>query len=161
MPETNFNLLNTKLDEIASNLTGAALRQITDSVAYETKKLVESELEGDIGADRKFSGWKRVKLGVGYEVTSDYEATISPRPNGPWKVLDRGRRSGAAIPARGRGNKTLMTPYGPKTYSRTKPLVIGGTRGKRTWINSVDEIKRRIPDIALQEFTNRLRKVIQ
>lgn len=135
------------------------MRKVTGDVSLAAKKDAESSLESAIGADRRMNGWRRVKLGVGYDLTSDTSSELKSRPNGPWKVLEYGRTPGAAAPKRGSGNRVLRTPWGPRTYSRAKPLRIGGSPAKHTWSNAVTNIEQETPKRALDLIVEMLKKV--
>lgn len=147
-----------KIDRLQDALDGSAIADITKRVAMDAKRDAESELDSDLGSDRKFSGWSRVKLGVGFELKSGHSAGIKPRPSGPWSVLDGGRKGGARVPKR-RAKVTLSTPYGPRTYKRDNPLRLGPTRGKDTWKHATTVIARETPARVHREIQDVLRKV--
>lgn len=157
MPDSLADL-QAKIGRLQDALDGSAIQDITQKVALAAKRDAETELDSDLGSDRRFSGWSRVRLSVGFDLRSGHEAVVKPRPSGPWSVLDGGRKAGARVPKR-RSKVTLSTPYGPRTYTRDNPLRLGSTRGKDTWKRATTVIGRETPGRVHKEVQDVLRKV--
>lgn len=82
-----------KLDAAGRSITGHN-RAAVGAAADAYKDSVLTQARGDSGGDLRLSKFGRngVKLGAGYDVDGDVRATakLSPRPMGPWKVLEYG-----------------------------------------------------------------------
>lgn len=89
-------------------------------------------IAADLGGDNRFSGWKRVRLTVGFEHTGPGKITLEPRNNsvGPFQVAEQGR-------------------------TRSKH---GITRGKLTWSDGVKSIITNTPKRAEEELLQLLGK---
>ena len=144
--DQGFNSLAHKIDAMSQDLEGQGLRKITNSVALAGKFDVLDEVESDIGPDRRMSNW-RLKFNAGYEVTSNTTAVLTPRPIGPWYVLNEGRRGKQEAYPRGRRKRKIYrTPWGLRTATRGKPWRSGKSRGHNTWDNAVKVIERKTPE---------------
>lgn len=143
---TDLAGLQRKIDKLTKDID---TRKLVKQVALQAKEDVTKEIERDLGSDAKFSNWKPV-LKAGFTLTSDTTADLKPRPSGPFAVLDQGRKRGAVAPKR-KASKTYATPWGPRTYTKAKPLVLGPTKGKDTWKRATEEIKKNTPERVQKE----------
>lgn len=132
--------LNAKLSRLTDALEGPSQREVIGRIALAAKNDALTALDRD-RPGRKFHNWKP-KLSVGYDVTSDTTAVVKPRPSGPWKVLNDGRRRG-------------------RKYVRKRKRVIGWgpTKGKDTWTKAHAEIVAKTPNRVDDEVQKHLRKV--
>lgn len=126
--------LTRTLTELASSLTAKGLEDLLTTVGVAAKKDIGKEIASDLGGDNQFSGWKRVRLVVGFEHTAPGRITIEPRNNsvGPFQVAEQGR--------------------GPSKR--------GTTRGKRTWTNAVERVIAETPERAIKEITGNFTRII-
>lgn len=121
------------LNELASALTAKGLETLMTDLGVAAKKDMGQAIAADLGGDNQFSGWKRVRLVVGFEHTAPGRITLEPRNNsvGPFQVAEQGR--------------------GPSRRGRTK--------GKKTWTEGVDNIVRATPERAIEQLYTMLGKV--
>lgn len=148
-----------KLQSLEADLGPMGLRKIAASVGMDAKRDVLEEAARDLGPDRRMSGWGRFQFGAGYEVRGSSSVAISPRPAGPWVVLERGRRAKpGGIPKR-RRTKVYRTPYGPRSASSARPWPVGRTRGHRTFTVAVRRISERTPQRVHDHTEAHLRRV--
>lgn len=142
-----FGPLATKITALQRDLDGRGLRSITNDVAYRGKKDVMTEVVKDLGPDMRMRNWGRFRFGAGYELTSNTSATLTPRPAGPWRVLNFGRYGKPRAYPRGRRRKKIYrTPMGPRTATQASGWASGRTQGKRTFENAAKVIARRTPE---------------
>lgn len=146
-----FTALRAKLGRISDALGPAGMRAALTDVGVQAKKDLAIEGAVAVGADLRYSGWKRlgaVKSGFDIDGTT---VIVKPRPFGGWIVAEKGRKHTTA-PKR-RKTVVLATPWGPRTYTREHPLAIGATRGKGALTKATERIQRSSPqryDEALQ-----------
>lgn len=147
-----FTALNAKFNRLQDALGPAGLKAALTDVGVQAKKDLTIEAIAAVGADAKFSGWKRLgKLTSGFDVI-DTSVIVKPRPFGGWIVAERGRKTTKAPKRRQR--VILATPWGPRTYTREHPLAIGRTGAKRSLTKATERIQRTSPerfDAALQK----------
>jgi hypothetical protein len=114
------------------------------------KRAAVDALASDIG-DASMSNWRRGKpidLKPAYEVLSNHEVEIAPRPRqrGPWRVLESGRQARGRVEATGRGRR-----------QRAKRAV-SASRGKNTWTDASKLIEKRFFRAVHEDTTKVLRK---
>lgn len=121
---SELDALARDLERLASSLTATGLEKVMTTIGVAAKKDMGQAIAADLGGDNQFSGWKRVRLVVGFEHTGPGLITLAPRNNsvGPFQVAEQGR--------------------GPSLHGRT--------RGKYTWSDGVDAILRNTPNRALE-----------
>jgi hypothetical protein len=95
---TDLNGLERKLDNLADDITGKALKRALDQAGVAGKRLADQEVRSALG-DMSFSNWRRgrpIQIRTRYEHTGDTEITFKPsgRAVGPMRVLNDGRRGG-------------------------------------------------------------------
>jgi hypothetical protein len=156
--------------ELAKKMTagGRAVVENRDAVAasantYKTTVLAESRK--DSGGDNRLSRWGKngTKLNAGYSIKGNVnaEAVLTPRPAGPWRVLEDGARAHLIVPGLTRRQSRALTLFsfmagqggdlggydigalssmsrgnrnnrgGSRRRKNVKPLVIGGN--VRAW----------------------------
>jgi hypothetical protein len=123
-----LDALASKLEKLASSLTDSGIEKVMTDVGVAAKKDMGHAIAKDLGGDNRFSGWKRVRLTVGFEHIKPGAIQLAPRINGPMQVAEQGR--------------------GP---SKT-----GMTKGKLTWSDGVREIEAQTPQRALDGIMNLL-----
>jgi len=144
-----------KIDRAGSGILKANVAGVTKS-ALVYKESAIAQGRSDSGGDGRLSRWGRngIRLDVGFEVsgTTDARAVVTPRPMGPWKVMEYGSRPHLIVPgltkrqrgalelfsllsggrsgynidelaATARGNRNNR---GGRRRRATKPLTIGG-----------------------------------
>jgi hypothetical protein len=150
-----------RLERVENALGGQAMRAVlTADVGVPAKRDLHLEAVRTVGEDLRFSGWPRARqMTSGFDVVGDTSIELNPRPYGVWRVAEAGRKSTTA-PRRGRATRTviLRTPYGPRTYSRERPLHIGATRGHRTLTVARQRIEAETPTRMFQGVQRELRK---
>lgn len=142
MAELDLRELTAVVGKLAAVLNGPDLRRLTSSVALRAKRDAEHALDADLPG-RKFTNW-RPKLSVGYTVLDDTSATVRPRPSGPWKVLNDGRKAG-------------------QKYSRKRGQNVGwgATVGKGTWtVDAAPVIRRETPGRVDKGVQDSIRKAL-
>lgn len=90
-------------------------RNATRDAALAFKDAALTEARKDSGGDLRLSrfGKKGVKLGVGFEVegNANSRATVTPRPMGPWKVLQYGAKPHLIVPGLTRRQAKALTLF--------------------------------------------------
>jgi hypothetical protein len=156
-----FAALTKKIDRLSAQFDGRQLKVITGRVALGAKNDALKELRADAGADQRLHNWGKsgLKLNVGYDVTSDHEAVVLPRPGGPFSVLDGGRKAGTVAPKRKRGTRRMAINGSVRSFSKTSPLTVGRSRGKETWKRSTVTIAKKTPERVHAEVRRSLAEV--
>lgn len=136
--------LEAKLNKYSRLVDGRGLRWITTETSVQAKKILLEEGRNDTGGNNQLSGWRRapkkaVRVRAGFELRSDSRAEFMPKPNGVWKVLERGRDSGISKKRATRGR------------------VYGRTAGKRTWSRAWQRINPQVPGWVAKANTELLR----
>ena len=136
--------LEAKLNKYSRLVDGRGLRWITTETSVQAKKILLEEGRQDTGGNNQLSGWRRapkkaVRVRAGFELRSDSRAEFIPKPNGIWKVLERGRDSGISKKRATRGR------------------VYGRTAGKRTWSRAWQRINPQVPRWVAKANTELLR----
>ena len=158
--DSTLSTSGDKFAKLADQLTGPALRRITNKVSLAAKKDVESEIRSDIGADMRMSNWK-VKFGAGYRLTSDSNSILQPRPPGPWQVLEFGRRGKpGAFPRGRRRSKVYNTPVGLRTATQGAKWTSGKSKGQGTFRRATTVIGRETPKRVNRELVAAIRKTV-
>lgn len=145
MPDAGFAELAGKVDNLARALSGDALKRVVTRVALAAKGDVRDEAADELGPDRRMSGWTRIRFDAGYDVTGPTTAEVTPRPAGPWAVLNFGRRAKASGLPRRKRAKVYRTPWGLRTATPAHPFRQGATRGHYTWTRAVHRIAEQTP----------------
>jgi len=122
--------LAAKLERLASSLTSAAMQSVMTELGVAAKKDFGKAIAADLGGDNRFSGWKRVRLTVGFEHTGNGSIQFLPHNSGPFQVAEQGR--------------------GPSKR--------GTTKGKLTWSDAARDIEALTPKRAIDAITNMLGK---
>ena len=125
--------LSAKMVAAGAGIIGLS-RQTVTAAAVVYKESVLAQARSASGGDMRLSRWGRqaggLKLGAGFNVQGNTSAVavLTPRPMGPWKVVEAGhgparfkRRPG------GRGRKVPRTP----------PIDQYRTKGKRSWSKGI------------------------
>lgn len=136
--------LEAKLNKYSRLVDGRGLRWITTETSVQAKKVLLEEGRQDTGGNNQLSGWRRppkkaVRVRAGFELRSDSRAEFMPKPNGIWKVLERGRDSGISKKRATRGR------------------VYGRTAGKSTWSRAWQRINPQVPRWVAKANTELLR----
>ena len=157
MPDS-FADFAVKLDRLNTKLGPAGIRAITTKVAVAAKKDVAVEVVKDVGADLRMSGWARVRFDSGFKLVSDHVAKLTPRPAGPWMVLEDGRKAAASSKRSKPGIRA--TPWGPRTYKAGGVRArVGRTAGHHTFQHATTTIKRETPRRVHTEVVRALQEV--
>lgn len=125
------------------------------------KKDFEKAVKADAGGDLVLSGWPKARFGARYDLEGGAMVVRpTPRAGGPTRVLESGRKPGKVPKGKGgrRGmafNRTLRTPWGPRTFSNKAPMSTGRTRGKGTWTDATElmqsTVDEMLPDFILDK----------
>lgn len=131
---SELDALSQELNELASSLTAKGLENLMTALGVAAKKDMGKAIANDLGGDNQFSGWKRVRLVVGFEHTGPGKITLSPRNNstGPFQVAEQGR--------------------GPSKH--------GTTRAKYTWSDGVETIEEETPQRALDDLYDTFKRTL-
>lgn len=91
---SDFDLYAVKLNALAAQLSGPALKSSLDAVGVEMQKIAREEAAADLGGDAKFSGWNatldtRLKHEPGLVRLQPDRVSA-----GPWTVATSGRNAG-------------------------------------------------------------------
>lgn len=121
------------------------MRAVLTTVGVAAKKDVDDTLRAAIGGN-SLRNWKRVKLSSGFEFTSDIEIELRPRPEGPWKVIERGA---APHVIRAKRTRALRTPHGP--YAKVR---LRHGRALKVWTKAVATIDKATPKRTADELHN-------
>ena len=129
-----FATFGDRIKQLNDGINGVELKKKLDKIGVAAKGDALDALKSDIG-DTSMSNWRRkrpIKIAARYDHKGDYAIEVKPTPrsNGPWKVLEDGRRPGQSKP-------TKRSPNG-RRYSSSK--------GKKTWSHAVDLMEKRMPD---------------
>ena len=129
-----LDALTRQLNELASSLTATGLEGLMTTLGVAAKKDMGQAIAKDLGGDNQFSGWKRVRLVVGFEHTGPGKIELAPRNNsvGPFQVAEQGR--------------------GPSKSGRT--------RAKYTWSDGVEAITDETPQRALDEIYDTFKRTL-
>jgi hypothetical protein len=98
-------------------------------VGAQAKDNARTAVRSDLG-DLSMSNWrpsKPIQLGSRWDSDGD-GIIVQPRPLGPWRVMEGGRRPGMSKQRRGRKSRR-----------------VGATAGKQTWSNAVSLMSRDVP----------------
>jgi len=135
-----------KIDRLADDLAGRAMRAQLDAVGVGAKKDASASLRSDIG-DESMSNWPRrgrtQQLRVGYTVRGDTSLVVHPAGRasaGGWRILESGRN--AAEGPRMVGPRLLKS--GKVSRARQKRWS-GRSDGKLTWSEAVEVMERNTP----------------
>lgn len=130
-----LDALQQELLELASSLTATGLENVMTELGVQAKKDMGQAIAADLGGDNQFSGWRRVRLVVGFEHTGPGQIELSPRNNslGPFQVAEQGR--------------------GPSKHGITRP--------KYTWSDGVETIIEETPQRALDEIYDQFKRIIR
>ena len=151
-----FVALQAKLSRVAEALGKEGMKHALTQVGIAAKKDMDIEAVAAVGADAKFSGWKKIgKLTSGFDIV-DTSVVIKPRPSGGWIVAEDGRKATTAPKRRKRA--ILNTPFGPRTYTKQHPLRIGRTRGKQALTKATNRIQQHAPEIYEAALQKELRE---
>jgi hypothetical protein len=129
----NVDELNAKLVAAGATVVGLG-RQTVTAAALVYKGSVLAQARVASGGDMRLSRWGRqaggLKLGAGFNVQGNTSAVavLTPRPMGPWKVVEAGH--GPARFKRRKGGRGRKVP-------RTPPIAQYRTKGKRSWSKGV------------------------
>lgn len=135
-----------KIDRLERELDGRALAEKLAKIGKAAKDDAADAVRGDLG-DLSMSHWRRgrpIQITARYDVVSDHEIEVSPAPRarGPWRVLEDGRRGGAAtdlvLVGRARRDGTRR--------ARSRGRNSGSTAGKQTWSDAVRLMDQRTPE---------------
>jgi hypothetical protein len=146
MPDDTLGTYGHRLERIADDLAGKAMRAQLDAVGVGAKRDAMQALRGDLG-DEDMSNWPRrgktAKLTVRYEHKSDTSIEVSPtgRARGAWRILEDGRQASAKGDAYTKGKARKDGTR--KQYARKRTS--GATAAKNTWSEAVDAIERNTP----------------
>ena len=129
-----------KLDQIADDISGRAMRAALTKVGAEGKQNINAAVRGTLG-DQSMSNWRRgrpIQISGRYEVRSDTALELLParRAGGPMRVLEDGRKAGTARSGR----------------------PVSATRGKGTWSKAEQTMERTLPRIAAEAVRDSLRR---
>lgn len=129
-----LDAFSQQLNELASSLTAKGLENLMTALGVAAKKDMGKAIAADLGGDNQFSGWKRVRLVVGFEHTAPGQITLSPRNNstGPFQVAEQGR--------------------GPSKHGRT--------RAKYTWTDGTETIIEETPKRALDDIYTTFKRTL-
>jgi hypothetical protein len=139
--------------KLATTLDPKAVARITRDVGMMAKKEATSAAHRSLGADAAMSNFKggKKRLTAGFDEDGS-KVTVNFR--GPWALADKGRkRSGVIKPKKGR--RAVMTPYGPRAYSRYGP-----SRGLNTLENASDAIRREAGQVAFKQLQSEIGRII-
>lgn len=130
MADSELGGLARKIDRLADDLTGRAMREALNKVGQAAKDDVAEAVRRDLG-DLSMSNWRRgrpIQLVARYDMVGDTGLAVTPakRARGPMRVLQEGRRAGVSKGRRGRA---------PRRY--------GSSAGKGTWTNATRLVERR------------------
>jgi hypothetical protein len=148
-----------KLDRIEKDLAGKSGGEARmGRYGLLGKRAAVDALASDIG-DASMSNWRRSKpidLKPAYEVLSNHEVEIAPRPRqrGPWRVLESGRQ------ARGKGDavRTKRRRKDGTFGTRKAKRAVGASPGKNTWTDARKLIEKRFFRAVHEDTTKVLRK---
>jgi hypothetical protein len=137
--------LSARLDGLAKDLGGDAMRKVMTDVGVEGKKSIDAAVRTDLG-DTSFSNWRRgrpIQIGGRFDLKSDTSLEMLParRAAGPMRVLTDGRAAGIS--------------KGRKRQGR-----VGSTRGRGTWTEAEREIEQELPKQALDAIERLVRKAL-
>jgi hypothetical protein len=140
-----FASFSRKIGDLESELDGSKLKAKLEQIGKESKGDAEKAVRGDLG-DLSMSNWRRgspIQILARYDLRSDHEieVTPSPRARGPWRVLEDGRRGGAATDLVLVGRVRKSGTRRAKSRGRNQ----GGTAGKSTWSDAVAIMERETP----------------
>jgi hypothetical protein len=122
-----FATVARKVDRLAGTVSPQSRRRILTRLGADGKQDYMEEISRDLGADLTMSNWRRapkkqIKFGARYKVLDDNRVVISPRPVGPFKVVDLGRKAGTS--KRGR---PVSASRGHRTADRAQNVIIDKT----------------------------------
>lgn len=145
MADDDFATVGRKFEAFADDLAGRTLAEVMERLGQAAKKDAAEAVTGDIG-DLSMSNWWRgrpIQIQARYDVVSDHEVEVTPQPRsrGPWRVLEEGRRGGAAsdlvLVGRARKDGTRR--------GRSRGRNVGATAGKQTWSDAERLMDERTP----------------
>ena len=146
-----FASFSRKIDDFKDDLDGSKLQKKLEQIGKESKEdaakavRAESSKKGSL-ADESMSNWRRgnpFKITARYDIKSDHEIEVTPTPrsSGPWRVLEDGRKGGAATDLVLVGRVRKSGTRRAKSRGRNQ----GGTAGKSTWSDAVAIMERETP----------------
>lgn len=140
MTDDSLSGLSRRLDRLADDLGGKALRDMLHAVGKAAKDDVAHAARGDIG-DLSMSNWRRgrpIQITARYELVGDSGLEVLPakRAAGPVRVLESGRKAGQSRARRGRSSRR-----------------VSATAGKGTWTAATERVERLSPARIKPELT--------
>lgn len=103
----------------------------------------------DTGGDRRLSrynGGRGATLDAAVTKAGRGRVTLTPRPAGPWALVEAGSRRAwwwePRDPRRRRGSRLHLASGAVRWYVRH-----GGVRGHQTWSRAVERIESELPDV--------------
>lgn len=155
---TEFGALTIYLDRVSEIFSPPEMHRIMQVIGIQAEVDMLEAAALAVGTDLQFSGWKRLgRLGALIRVVGS-ELTVVPVPYGGWIVADKGRRPGAVAPRR-RPQVTMATPWGPRTYKRSKPLRIGSSPGKNALTHGKELLRLRCPERVDRQIQLRIGRI--
>ena len=154
---------NGRVDRFRKELTDDALGHALGQMA---KEEADKAAAGDVGSDRKFSGWAPT-LDTRYDIVAPGKVLLKPTPRsaGPWTVAQQGRNQGNASGFSGPGvsrstGLTARTKSGGvrKVRARGARKWNGRTQGKGTADTARAAIEKKAPGMVDTQVGRAIRK---
>ena len=138
---SDLSRLGRKIDGLADDIQGKAMRQALGKVGREGKRIGDTEIRRDAGGDTALSNWRRgkpINAATRYDHKGDSALLIGPRGRGGGvvRVPNDGRQPGVSRKGR---------PY-------------PGSTGKGTWARASKTMERELPDVVKKAVNTALRK---
>jgi len=160
VPDDTLGTFAGKMDRLANDLTGKAMRAQLDAVGVGAKKDAAQALRSDLG-DEDMSNWPRrsgkaMRLSVRYDHKSDTSIEVAPTPRarGAWRILEDGRQASSKGDAYTKGK--VRKDGTRKQYARRRSS--GAAAAKRTWSEAVEVMERNTPKRVNAAVVDLLRK---
>ena len=152
-----FESYARRLDKLNRSLSGPDMEKLLATVGMAAKKDAAEAVAGDLG-DHSMSHWRRgapIPIEARFDVVSDnvVEVTPSKRTRGPWRVLEEGRKGGAATDLVQVGRRRKDGTRRGKSRGRNQ----GATSGKATWSDGEALMASRTPGRVNDEWQKALR----
>lgn len=140
-------------------------RRITTMMLERAQQIAYQEATRDVGADRKFTGWKPA-LDLTIRIRPDIGVLQPSRSSaGPWTVAELGRNQGNAPGFSGPGVNARTGVTGRRADGSLRRVRArrarrwnGYTQGKRTASRATARINRVLPGVAQADFVKVLKK---